>query len=166
MEALSKAATWFQTALGIPVSEGFLFLEIFLSCFIFIIVGGLCLVKRDGNKRLKDLKAKTIGDVIEASINKEYNAMWRNYDSPSEKTLMKQTVKYDFFVNGVCYGGSGEIPSLSFSKKVKIRYNPKDPKQNCTAYSYKWDSGNGLLMAMLIIWGILVLGPFVIGMLV
>ncbi len=121
-------------------------------------------IHKKKRKELKCMKGKTTARVLTAETTKELDPNWKRYDTPSQKMDEKRYSGYIFSLNGKDYTGYGEVSAVSFKDKIKVRYNPDDPNENCTDYDYTTCTGIAEARACLIISAAVILAPIILGL--
>ena len=149
------------------ISGGMIFLDVALGVLGIVMALGFIAANDKRRKRYKPMKADAIGKIITAESEYNMNTNWRRDDTPSMKRNETRNAKYTFIVNGAEYRGSGEVsPFKTSGGSVKIKYNPANPNENCTAYDKIWDTGNGEALVTLIIVGVIIIVPIVLSLIV
>ena len=147
------------------ISDGMIFLDIFLGIFGLIMALGFIAANDSHRKKYKSMNARTTGKIVSQESEYRLNTNWKRDDTPSQKILEDRYADYVFNINGTEYSGSGEISHFNSSKSVKIRYNPDDPGENCTAYDRLWKTGTGEALFCLIFIGCIICIPVLFGLL-
>ena len=149
------------------ISGGMIFLDVVIGVLGLVMALGFIAANNSRRKRYKPMRTETIGRIMTTESEYNMNTNWRRDDTPSMKREETRSAKYTFSVNGVEYRGSGEVSLFKTSKEsVKIKYNPDNPNENCTAYEKTWATGNGLALATLIIVGVIIFIPIILSMIV
>ena len=148
------------------INQGMIVLDIVIGIIAILLALGFLFVDINKNKRkeLKLMSAKTTARQLSSETIKEYDTNWKRFDTPSQKMDESRYSKYVFKADGKEYTGYGEVSSLGFSRNIKVRYDPKDPSKNCTAYDYRWRTGIGEAITCLLIAGLIIFVPVILSL--
>ena len=147
------------------ISEGMIFLDIFLGILGAIMALGFLAANDKRRKKYKNMSGRITGKIVSQEYECRMNTNWQKDDTPSQKRLKDRYAGYVFSVNGIEYKGSGEVSLFQSLGSVKIRYNPDDPSLNCTAYDKTWSTGTGEALFCLIFIGCIIFIPILLGLL-